>query len=182
MLVALSGLAGAGKTTSIDILERLGVGASVYVGSFVTSEVIRRGLPATPASEKQVRQYLRDEHGMHVLARLALPTIEGILAAGRTALVDAIYNEEERNLYESELGDHLVCIAVEASFSKRAERLATRPGRSLTPRELEIRDQYELDHLGIGAVIEKSHKRLNNNGSLHDLEETLKLLACDLVP
>lgn len=182
MLIALSGLAGAGKTTAIAELERLGVGARVYVGAFVTSEVEARGLPATPACEKKVREDLRNNEGMDALARRALPTIQGMLSAGRVALIDAIYCVEERDFYQQHLGEHLTCLAVQTSAANRAARLSARNLRPLSPADLAARDRYELDRLGIAAVLEGAEHRLANDGSLDDLEQALRgfatLLRC----
>ena len=159
------------------MLERLGVGEQVYVGAFVTAEVARRGLPKDAASEKDVRQCLRHERGMDALAREALPTIKGILGAGRAALVDAIYNKEERDLYEETFGDRLVLIAVQTSFENRLERLRTRPDRSLDRKALEARDGYEINQLRLAELIASAHHLVENDCSLHSLEKALEVLT-----
>ena len=177
MLIALSGLAGAGKTTAIADLERRGVGARVYVGAFVTAEVLRRGLPPTPACEKRVREELRVTEGMDALARRALPTIRGMLSAGRVALVDAIYCLEERDFYQAALGEELICLAVETSAAIRAARLALRNQRPLSAAELDERDRYELERLGMAAVLAGAGHRVPNDGGLEDFEQALGRFA-----
>ena len=177
MLVAVCGLAGAGKTTAVDILEGLGAGARVYVGAFVTAEVAHRRLPPTPQSEREVREDLRASGGMAALAWLALPTIEGILEAGRVALVDAIYCVEEFALYRERLGDQVVRISVEAEKWHREERLAIRTLRRIDAEALAKRDEFELAQLGLGAVLAAAEHRVINDGTLDDLEHTLQRLA-----
>jgi dephospho-CoA kinase len=177
MLVALAGLAGAGKSTVIELLERSGAGVRIYVGSFVTSEVLRRGLTITPANEKRVRDEIRSDEGMDALARRALPEVNKVISSGRTALVDAIYCAEERSLYEREISGGLVCLAVETSAVIRASRLAARSERPICAVDLSDRDAYELKTLGLGTVISSAHYRLSNDGTLSDLEHSLRRLV-----
>lgn len=172
-LLGLCGLAGAGKTTAIDLLEQRGRGVRVYVGAFVTAEVEKRGLPRGPASEKLVREELRLSEGMDTLARRALPTIHGILAAGRAALLDAIYCVEERDIYLLEFGKRLITVAIETSVQNRAARLSVRNQRPLGAAELEDRDQYEIKRLGTPVVMAEADHRLGNDGSLNEFEQTL---------
>jgi dephospho-CoA kinase len=179
-IIAVCGLAGAGKTTSVDVLERLGEGARVYVGAFVTAEVERRGLSATPQNERQVRQELREKGGMDALARMALPTISGIIDAGRVALVDAIYCAEEFELYLTHFGDSVVRVALETRRGERERRLSVRNLRPISAEALASRDEFELVKLGLGRVMAEAEHSLENNGSLDDLENSLKQLAVAL--
>ena len=129
MLIAVCGLAGAGKTTTVDMLEQLGKGARVYVGAFVTAEVERRRLPATPENERQVREEVRRVSGMDALAKLAWPTVGAILDTGRVALLDAIYCIEEFEYYRARCARKLVRIAIETKKQERERRLAIRAAR-----------------------------------------------------
>ena len=179
-IIAVCGLAGAGKTTSVDVLERVGEGARVYVGAFVTAEVERRRLSATPQNEQLVRQELREEGGMDALARMALPTISGIVDAGRVALVDAIYCAEEFELYHAHFGDKVVRVALEARRVERERRLSIRNLRPIDADALANRDKFELIGLGLGSVMAEAEHTLGNDGSLDDLESSLKQLAASL--
>lgn len=136
MLIGLCGLAGAGKTTAIEILQQHGHGMRVYVGAMVTAEVKRRDLPLTPESEKLVREELRSIDGKGALAQRALPWIHATLAAHRIALVDAIYCEAERDIYRAEFGQRFAMVAVETSVDNRAARLTVRNLRPLSTADL----------------------------------------------
>jgi dephospho-CoA kinase len=182
MLIAVCGLAGAGKTTTVDLLEQLGKGARVYVGAFVTAEVERRSLPATPENERQVREELRRADGMEALAKLAWPTVGAILDAGRIALVDAIYCIEEFEFYRARCAHRLVRIAIETTRYERERRLAIRALRPLDADALSKRDTFELDNLGLARVMAEAEHSLTNDGSLDALENTLKALASDFHP
>ena len=180
MLIALAGLAGAGKSTVVDWLERRGAGVRIYVGSFVTAEVSRRGLAITPANEKRIRDEIRSDEGMEALARRALPAVRDVILSGRTALIDAIYCAEERAFYEQDLAGRLVCLAIETSAAIRAARLARRNDRPMSPGDLSDRDAYELDRLGLGTVLSTAQHTLSNDGTLGDLEETLQRFLISL--
>lgn len=180
MVIAVCGLAGAGKTTALEILERLGGGARVYVGSFVTAEVARRGMAATPQSERLVREELRASGGMAALAQQAFPTISGILVAGRVALVDAIYCAEEYEFYRERFSDQVVRIAVETAKPERERRLAVRALRPIDADALTKRDEFELTQLGLADVMAAAEHRIVNDGSLDDLERALQRLTGSL--
>lgn len=177
MLIAACGLAGAGKTTTLEILERFGVGAKVYVGSFVTAEVARRGMAATPEGERRVREELRASGGMAALAQLAYPTISGILDAGRVALVDAIYCVEEYEFYRERCSDRVVRIAIQTAKTQREQRLALRALRPIDAEALTKRDEFELAQLGLADVMAAAEHTIVNDGSLNDLESALQGLA-----
>lgn len=177
MLIAICGLAGAGKTTSLDILEGIGAGAILYVGSFVTAEVASRGMPATPQSERLVRDEIREADGMAAFAQRALPTINGILEAGRTVLVDAIYCAEEYEFYRKNCDNQVVLIAVETAKCERERRLSVRTLRPIDSDALAKRDEYELTRLGLADVIEAAEYKIVNNGSFEDLERALERFA-----
>lgn len=179
LLVAMVGLAGAGKTTAAGHLEKLGLGHRFYVGGVLRDELRRLGSPATAENERAVRANLRRDHGDGVFAVRALPGIETALMAG-PVLLDAIYCEDERRVYADAFGDALILVAIEASQALRAERLARRRERPMTRDQLEIRDRHELSTLGLGEVALGAQRRLANSGSLADLERSLDQLVSDL--
>lgn len=173
MLVGFCGFAGAGKTTSIELLERRGHGLRVYVGEIVTAEVQRRKLPLTPASERLVRDELRQAEGMGALARRALPTIRSALSANRTVWVDAIYCAEERDIYCEAFSDRLATVGIETSLENRANRLSARNSRPLSLEDLEKRDRYEIERLGTADVMTAADYTLCNDGTLDELKLAL---------
>ena len=70
--LALVGMPGAGKSLCAKHLEACGF-FQYRFGSIVVNEVLRRGLPLTPENERVVREELRANDGMDVMARRALP-------------------------------------------------------------------------------------------------------------
>ncbi len=179
MLIAAAGHAGAGKTTALNYLSQTGVGSYEYVGAFVHKAVLEAGLELTPENERKVRADLRERLGMAAMARLALPELRRKAVAGNV-LVDAIYNEEERDLYLNELGANLFVIGLIAPVPVRAERVKDRGNRSISPHELMKRDSYELETLRLDNVIDKADVVLQNSGSLAEFEAKLAVLAAQL--
>ena len=53
--VAVTGFAGAGKTSAVDFWENSGIGRRTYVGQLVIDEVISRGLAINPEVERKIR-------------------------------------------------------------------------------------------------------------------------------
>lgn len=177
MLIAATGFAGAGKTTALKLLEAFGIGEYFYVGGIVRAQMAARGLPDTPESEKAVRDALRNEYGMSALAMIASTDMRIKLEAGRTVLIDAICNTEESNYYREEFGDNLKLVAIITPFLQRASRLAARTDRTMTAEQLQERDNYEIEKLGMEEVAKSAHLTLDNSRTISDLESTLRGLA-----
>lgn len=180
MMIALSGLAGTGKTTAIELLEREGFGNRVYVGGFVTDHVAALGMPAGPVSEKRVRKQLRDEHGAAGLATLAMPQIVELLDANKTPLIDAIYSVAEREFYERTLSSRLHCISITTKLAVRISRLAARDVRPMNAQDLAQRDEYELNVLGLTDVLGIADHHIMNDGSLGELGSCLEEVLADI--
>jgi cytidylate kinase len=179
-LIAVSGLAGAGKTTAIDFLEGAGFGRRVYVGQFVLDAVAERGLALGPDNEKEVRSDIRKLHGPAAFAQLAAPTVEQILSSSSNVLLDSILGEEELKYYQSRCDPDLELIFISASFDVRASRLAHRPGRSFAADDLRKRDDYENRVLGLSRVSASAHTQLVNHDSLDKFSQDLQAICASM--
>jgi dephospho-CoA kinase len=179
MLLALTGLAGAGKTTVCLSLARRAFGSRYYAGQVLREELVRRQLPVTPENERLVRSELRAQRGMNVFAQLACPEIRKHIRSGHV-LLDAVYCVEERDHYRAAFGDDLRVIAVVAPQAIRVERLKSRSERPITLKELTLRDELELDHYRLGEVVETADHSITNVGTLDELEASLGSLLLRL--
>jgi dephospho-CoA kinase len=139
----------------------------------VISEVERRGLPVTPENERVVREELRAQEGMDVMARRSLPAIEASLSAHGVALVDGLYSGAELDLLLARYGADLVTIAVHADRAVREARLAERAVRPLTAAEMLARDRAELEALDKAGPIVLATVQVTNNGTTAELEGKL---------
>jgi dephospho-CoA kinase len=176
-IIAVTGHAGAGKTTAISYWETLGFGRMVYVGQFVVDEVILRQLTLNPENERTVRVDLRRQHGPAYLAKLAIPEIEKTLRAGMDALIDAVLSVHELQSYQERFGAEFRLVAIEADFETRASRLASRGNRSMTFEELCQRDDLERVNLRTDLVITAANFKIENNNSFDDLYAVLRSIS-----
>src|SRR4051794_8507763 len=124
IVVGVSGLAGAGKTTATEFLENACFGRRFYAGQIVLDEVAVRRLPAGPESEKIVRLDLRARLGENAIAQLAAPRITEILESKKNVLLDAVLSLEELRYYTETCSMDLALIMIESSFDVRSVRLA----------------------------------------------------------
>jgi dephospho-CoA kinase len=161
--VALVGMPGAGKTLCAMHLQERGF-YQFRFGSIITDEVIRRGLPLTPANERIVSEELRRNHGMDVVARFALPHLKTALEKHDSIVIDGLYSFSEYKTLRPELGRDMVVIAIVAPRTLRYERLHARPERPLTREEAEIRDYQEIEMLEKGGPIAIADYTLVNDG------------------
>jgi dephospho-CoA kinase len=168
-VVSIVGMAGSGKSEVARVFESSGF-ARVRFGDITDEEVARRGLELNESNERQVRQQLRQEHGMAAYAILSLPGIDELLRSG-DVIVDGLYSWEEYLLLKDRYKDSLALVAVWASPETRYERLATRPVRPLTREEAAGRDVAEIENLNKGGPIAMADFTIINGSSLEDLEK-----------
>lgn len=177
MLIGLSGLSGAGKSTAIAHLSAQGFGTGYYAGATLVEELVRRGLPQIPDNERAVRKEMRDAHGMAVFAERALPAIKATMADGHV-LLDAVYCPEERDCYRNAFGEHFTILAILAPFDIRSARVIKRPDRPITPDQLAARDALELGCFDLGSVLEIATHTLSNVGTLNQFEQPWTTCGC----
>lgn len=175
LLIGVSGLSGAGKTTAVTHLEGLSSGQAIYLGGMVLEEVEARGLSPSSENEQAIRDEIRRQHGPAALAVLARARVEGHLKSGVNVIVDAIFViEEYRNLQRCNGNFNSVLLAIEASFETRCHRVRSRDQRRLTRQELKVRDEYEIATLRTGEVIAEADCTIVNEGSIQAFQEDLK--------
>ena len=175
-VVSIVGMAGSGKSEVAKIFESNGF-AKVRFGDITDEEIRRRGLELNEKNERQVRQQLRQEHGMSAYAKLSLPMIARLLESSNV-IVDGLYSWEEYTLLKSGYADRLTVVAVWTSPETRYERLAKRPVRPLTTEEAVSRDFAEIENTNKGGPIAMADYTIINESSLEDLErETRRVLS-----
>ena len=169
-VIALVGMAGCGKSQVADIITARFAFEKVYFGGVVIDEVKARGLDITPQNEALVRNDLRKQFGMGVMAQKSLPRILEHLNDGHNVLIDGLYSYSEQRALLGTLGDAMKIIAVHSNMDLRIKRLGTRKDRPLTPDEILERDRSEIENLEKGPPIAMAKYHITNNGSVEDLE------------
>lgn len=168
-VVALVGMAGAGKSEVARLFEKNGY-IRVRFGDVTDIEVAKRGLPLNETNERQVREQLRQEHGMAAYAKLNLPRIDEALRKSNV-IVDGLYSWEEFVLLKDYFGEKLKLVAVYSSPKTRSARLALRRIRPLTTKEAADRDKNEIEVINKGGPIALADYTITNESSLNELKE-----------
>ena len=175
-VVSIVGMAGSGKSEVARVFESSGF-KKVRFGDITDEEVKKRGLQLNEENERNVRQQLRQEHGMAAYAQLNMPKIDAWLKSSNV-VVDGLYSWEEYTLIKSRYGNNFRAVAVWASPGTRYERLGKRQVRPLTEKEAASRDVAELENTNKGGPIAMADFTIINETSLKDLEkETEKVLS-----
>lgn len=177
--LALVGMPGTGKTLCASHLEAGGF-FQFRFGSIVVNEVERRGWPITPENERIVREELRRNEGMDVMAKRALPHLRAALESHPSIIIDGLYSFSEYKTLHHELGGAMVVVAVISPRALRYQRLASRPERPLTAQEAEIRDYQEIETLEKGGPIAIADYTLLNEHDSGDLLSALGTLVTTL--
>ena len=178
--IAVVGMAGTGKSEAIAYLVEALQIESIYFGGIVIEEVQKRGLEINATNEQIVRQELRAQEGMDVMARRSLPRIQQSIRQGVPICLDGLYSYAEYQTLKKELGERLVIIAIHADRSVREARLANRPIRPLSAAEVIERDTKEIEHIQKAPPIVLADYHMVNNKSLEDLHTKIDLVCANI--
>ncbi len=175
-VVAIVGMAGAGKSEVARIFEKSGF-KRVRFGDITEEQIKNRGLELNEENERLVREQLRREHGMAAYAMLNLPRVESSLKSS-DVVVDGLYSWEEHTLLKRRYGDRFSTVAVWASHVTRYGRLRGRAERPLTADKAAGRDKAEIENSNKGGPIAMADFTIVNEASLEELEiETERVLS-----
>ena len=177
-IVALVGMPGAGKSSCVEYLEKLGF-PSVYFGGITIDEVKNRGLQVNAENEKMVREDIRAKEGLGAYAERILKKIDELIANGHTKIVaDGLYSWSEYKIFKQHFGAQATIIALAAPRHIRHERLAKRPIRPLSDQEVTDREYAEIENLEKGGPIANADYTIVNDNHqdqmIEDLNEVLK--------
>ena len=177
-VVAIVGMAGAGKSAVAGVFEKNGF-TRIRFGDVTDEEVKKRGLELNEKNERYVRELLRQEHGMAAYAKLNLPRIDRALKDA-DVVIDGLYSWEEYTFLKTYYGGKLYLVAVWASPTIRYGRLSDRPDRRLTPEEAANRDSAEIENTNKGGPIAMADFTIINESSLDDLTMQAKRIIAKI--
>ena len=158
LIVAITGMPGAGKSTAAKALENLGM-KRVVMGDVIREETVRRGLTADEKNTGEVMKDLRRTHTEGAVAELVLKRVEN--SRPDLLIVDGIRSVAEVEVFRK--AGKVLLLAIHASRGRRFTLLKER-GRSDDPITYEgflKRDERELD-VGIGRAIALSDEFISN--------------------
>lgn len=171
-IIAVVGMAGSGKGTITDHLEKLGY-PKVYFGGMVYEEVERRGLTVVE-HEREVREDMRKQEGPAVLAKRAAQRADEYFDQGKnTVIFDGLYSWTEYKYLKERYGEALTILAVFTPRAVRYERTVARKEghRSYTREQIEKRDYEEIENIEKGGPIAIADFTLVNTGTPEDLTD-----------
>jgi dephospho-CoA kinase len=158
LIVAITGMPGAGKSTATSALVKEGW-TRVVMGDVIRAETQRRGLEPNAKNTGDVMKQLRSERGPAAVAELC---IQAMRAAGaEKVIVDGIRSMPEVEAFRKEA--KVLLVAIHASPARRFELLRER-GRSDDPLSYEMfaaRDVREVE-VGIGESIAMADETVSN--------------------
>jgi dephospho-CoA kinase len=172
VILAVVGLAGAGKSEAIDYLVKKTKLPKVYFGGIVIELVKAKGWKVNEINERKAREQLRAEHGMAAMAIASLPKIRQSFAES-SVLIESLYSWEEYEVLKNEFGDSFKVLAIYASTATRIARLENRPFRPLTATELLSRDKAQIENLHQAGPIAKADWTIINESSREALYRQL---------
>ena len=170
-LIAIVGMSGSGKSVTTSYLEDQGY-KKIYFGGVICNTLKEKGIEVTPDNEKKLREDLRKEHGMGVVAKILLPEIEEAYSKGNTVL-DGLYSWDEYLILKDKFEDlKLICICADKKI--RYNRVESRPDRPFDHADIIKRDVAEIENSAKGGPIAFADYYILNNGDLNAFYKRLE--------
>ena len=180
MIVAFVGLAGSGKSISIDYLTNKGY-PKVYFGGIVLDAMTKLGLEHNEDNEKTFREELRKKEGNDFVAKRIIDQIHNLIDAGQHRIIaDGLYSWTEYKALKKEFPCELTLVAIVTPKKLRHQRLITRPIRPLTSAESNERDYAEIENLEKGGPIAIADHYIINNCDLDNLHKQIDQTLNDI--
>ena len=171
-IYAVVGMCGSGKSEVVKYFVSHGY-QRVYFGDVVLNELKKNSLEINEKNEKYIREKLRTDFGMAVMALKSLDKIRYLHSLGNV-VIESLYSWEEFKTIKEEFGDIFKLIAVYTTKKLRYQRLANRPFRPLN--KAVARDYAEIENLNKGGPIAFADYTVINDGTLEELFDKLSLL------
>lgn len=176
-IVCVAGMPGSGKSIISDELVKHGF-AYLRFGQITLDKIKEKGMEVSEASERKIREQLREEYGMPAFAILNIPKIDKLLEDSNV-VVDGLYSWSEYKVLKEKYGEDMFVLAVFAPPKIRYERLegravendAKQRFRGITREEAKARDYAEIENLEKGGPIAMADFTIINTGSVEDLKE-----------
>ena len=158
LIVAITGMPGAGKSTAAKALEAHGF-KRVVMGDVIREETRRRGLEPDEKNTGKVMLELREEYGPGAVAEVCLQKLKAMKES--VVIVDGVRSYAEVEVFARE--GKVKLLAIHASRDRRF-KLLTERGRSDAPKSrasFDERDKRELS-VGVGNAVALADESLSN--------------------
>ena len=164
LIVAITGMPGAGKSTAAKALEARGF-RRIVMGDVIREETRRRGLEPDEKNTARVMLELREKFGPGAVAEVCLRSLKAMKE--QVVVVDGIRSFAEVEVFARE--GTVKLLAIHASPYRRFKLLTDR-GRSDAPASragFDERDRRELS-VGVGTAVALADETLSNERATPD--------------
>lgn len=172
IIIAVVGMAGAGKTSACNFLKEKGF-TVLRFGDQTDIGLREQGLFLTEENERRYRENLRKSLGMAAYAIKIKPRTERALKENNKIILDGLYSWEEYTHLKKHFKD-LTLLCIYARPALRHSRLHKRKVRKLNKEEARRRDIAELLNLNKGKPIAIADYLIENSGSIEDFYKKMK--------
>lgn len=180
IILAVVGLAGAGKTETAEYLIKKTKWPKVYFGDVTFDEMKRRGIEINEANERKMREELRTVFGMGSYAIKSMPKLKKLFQTS-SVIIESLYSWEEYLEEKKQFGDSFKVLAIYSSPKIRTARMEHRPMRPLTAGELLSRDYSQIENLHQAGPIARADWTIINEGSKEELFAKLDEVLAQLL-
>ena len=178
-IIADVGLAGSGKTDVTQAFVHHGY-ARVGFNDVFYAAFTQSGLETNEPNERKIREALREQFGMAVMALKSLSTIEKALAQQKRVVVESLYSWEEYTFMKEKFGDAFRVLAIYTPPELRYARLANRPVRPFTAQMASARDYAEIANLHKAGPIAMADWTITNLSSKEKFMKEVEALIASL--
>lgn len=172
-IIAIVGLAGAGKTSAVEYITEKGF-PKIYFGGIIYQAMEEAGIEITPESQQVFREEIREREGKDFVVKEVIRQAHKLVESGQKRIIlDGLYTWTEYKILKHEFPGSLTVMAVVAPRGLRHHRLANRPERPFTAQEAMERDWSEIENLEKGGPIAIADHYIVNTGNLDEFHEQL---------
>ncbi len=169
-IIAIVGMCGSGKSIASDYFENKGY-KKVYFGGVIYDKMKEAKIEITPDSQKEFREKLRKEHGMGVVAKILLPSIEELVKDNNVVL-DGLYSWDEYKILKEKF-ENLLVISIVINKKIRYDRISERNVRPFSKEEAIKRDISEIENSAKGGPIAYADYYILNNSNIEEYIKNL---------
>lgn len=169
IIIAVVGLIGSGKTEAVARFTERDFRRVGFNDVVLKDEMPRRRLELNEKNERMVREELRAQEGMGVMAQRSLPKVESALSEGKNVVVESLYSWDEYKIMKERFGEQFRVLAIYAPPDIRYQRLSGRPIRPLSLANAISRDYAQIENLDQAGPIVMADWTIENIGTRDEL-------------
>lgn len=186
-LICVTGMPGSGKSEATTYLLTKKSFGYFRFGQIVLDKITALGREPSPSLEREIRESLREEYGMAVMAILNEPKINELLEK-ESAIGDGLRSFEEYLYLKRKFSENLIVIAVYSSPMARYQRLksVSQAGDedfgTSTYEEAVAHDVAEIERLNLGGTLAMADFMVVNDGDKDKLFTQLDNIYQSIYP